>query len=85
MWMQADALATTRTLVSDHPSNGFRPQESHDLSPGKPPGALWISVDQRSVKVFTLFDISARFVTHIRCGLHHGNIQADVLQLRTRP
>jgi len=25
--------------------------------------------------VFTLFDISARFVTHIRCGLHHGNIE----------
>ncbi|CAE7206700.1 ENT7 [Symbiodinium natans] len=25
--------------------------------------------------VFTIFDICARFVTHIRCGLHHGNIQ----------
>ncbi|CAE7401838.1 ETN8 [Symbiodinium sp. CCMP2592] len=29
--------------------------------------------------VFTLFDISARFVTHIRCGLHHGNIQWTVV------
>ena len=69
--MQADALATTRTLVSDHPSNGFRPQGS----PGEAAkGALWTVACQ----VFTLFDISARFVTHIRCGLHHGNIQADV-------
>ena len=36
------------------------------------------SVENAHVKVFTLFDISARFVTHIRCGLHHGNIQVDV-------
>ena len=32
------------------------------------------------VEVFTIFDICARFVTHIRCGLHHGNIQAGRLQ-----
>lgn len=29
--------------------------------------------------IFTLFDISARFVTHIRFGLHHGNIQWTVI------
>ena len=27
-------------------------------------------------QVFTLFDISARFVTHYRLGLYYGNIQA---------
>ena len=26
--------------------------------------------------MFTLFDISARFVTHYRLGLYYGNIQA---------
>eukprot|EP00440_Ansanella_granifera_P000983 gb/GFBE01001061.1/.p1 GENE.gb/GFBE01001061.1/~~gb/GFBE01001061.1/.p1 ORF type:complete len:429 (+),score=83.29 gb/GFBE01001061.1/:1-1287(+) len=29
--------------------------------------------------VFTLMDIPGRFVTHIRCGLYHGNVQWTVV------
>ena len=68
---QADGVVAKGSLVSDNP-----------------PYSPWLSKPKLTIlqifaeptapaEVFTLFDISARFITHIRFGLYYGNIQAE--------